>query len=70
MFRAISQITKRNDGKESHPPLLIGGEGLIERLPRFSELLQAFYDSLDAKQKKAFDTGGRIGGIFDWWGKK
>jgi LTXXQ motif family protein len=32
--------------------------------------LQAFYDSLDAKQKKAFDTGGRIGGVFDWWGKK
>jgi hypothetical protein len=32
--------------------------------------LQAFYDGLDAKQKKAFDTGGRIGGIFDWWGKK
>ena len=32
--------------------------------------LEAFYDSLDAKQKKAFDTGGRIGGIFDWWGKK
>jgi hypothetical protein len=25
---------------------------------------------LDAKQKKAFDTGGRIGSIFDWWGKK
>ena len=32
--------------------------------------LQAFYDSLDAKRKKAFDTGGRIGGIFDWWRKK
>ena len=32
--------------------------------------LQAFYDSLDAKQKKAFDTGGRIGGIFDWWSRK
>jgi hypothetical protein len=32
--------------------------------------LQAFYGSLDAKQKKAFDTGGRIGGMFDWWGKK
>jgi hypothetical protein len=32
--------------------------------------LQAFYDSLDTKQKKAFDTGGRVGGIFDWWGKK
>ena len=28
--------------------------------------LQAFYDTLDAKQKKAFDTGGRIGGMFDW----
>jgi len=32
--------------------------------------LQAFYDSLDAKQKNAFDTGGRVGGIFDWWNKK
>jgi LTXXQ motif family protein len=32
--------------------------------------LQAFYDSLDAKQKKAFDTGGRVGGLFDWWGRK
>jgi len=31
--------------------------------------LQAFYDSLDAKQKTAFDTGGRVGGLFDWWGK-
>ena len=28
--------------------------------------LQAFYDSLDEKQKKAFDTGGRVGGILDW----
>jgi hypothetical protein len=32
--------------------------------------LQAFYDSLDEKQKNAFDNGGRIGGIFDWWRKK
>jgi hypothetical protein len=40
--------------------------GLKEVEPK----LQAFYDSLDAKQKKAFDTGGRIGGIFDWWSKK
>ena len=32
--------------------------------------LRAFYDSLDANQKKAFDTGGRIGGIFDWWSKR
>ena len=32
--------------------------------------LQAFYDALDASQKRAFDTGGRIGGIFNWWGKR
>ena len=32
--------------------------------------LLVFYGSLDEEQKKAFDTGGRIGGIFDWWGKK
>jgi 2-oxo-4-hydroxy-4-carboxy--5-ureidoimidazoline (OHCU) decarboxylase len=31
--------------------------------------LQTFYDTLDARQKRAFDTGGRIGGIFNWWGK-
>ena len=31
--------------------------------------LQAVYDTLDARQKRAFDTGGRIGGIFNWWGK-
>ena len=31
--------------------------------------LQAFYDTLDARQKRAFDTGGRVGGIFNWWGK-
>ncbi|HWX85298.1 MAG TPA: Spy/CpxP family protein refolding chaperone [Xanthobacteraceae bacterium] len=40
--------------------------GLKEVEPK----LKAFYDSLDAKQKNAFDTDGRIGGIFDWWGKK
>ena len=32
--------------------------------------LQAFYDTLDARQKRAFDAGGRIGGIFNWWGKR
>jgi 2-oxo-4-hydroxy-4-carboxy--5-ureidoimidazoline (OHCU) decarboxylase len=32
--------------------------------------LEAFYDTLDARQKRAFDTGGRIGGIFNWWGKR
>jgi hypothetical protein len=25
--------------------------------------------TLDARQKRAFDTGGRIGGIFSWWDK-
>jgi Spy/CpxP family protein refolding chaperone len=30
---------------------------------------QAFYDSLDAKQKNAFDTGGRIGGILTGWAR-
>jgi len=28
--------------------------------------LQAFYDSLDAEQKKALDAGGRVGGMFNW----
>ena len=31
--------------------------------------LQAFYDGLDAKQKQAFDTGGRVGGLFGWFGR-
>ena len=39
-FRPISQIMKRSDRKEAHPPPLIGGEGLIEWLPRFGELLE------------------------------
>jgi Spy/CpxP family protein refolding chaperone len=29
--------------------------------------LQAFYASLDDKQKHAFDTGGRVGGFFGGW---
>jgi LTXXQ motif family protein len=28
--------------------------------------LQAFYASLDDKQKHAIDTGGRVGGLFGW----
>jgi LTXXQ motif family protein len=31
--------------------------------------LQAFYDTLDDKQKHAFDTGGRVGGLFGWLGR-
>jgi hypothetical protein len=42
-------------------------EAKLAGLKAVEPKLQAFYDSLDAKQKKAFDTGGRIGGIFDWW---
>lgn len=45
-------------------------ETRLASLKAIEPKLQAFYDSLDAKQKKAFDTGGRIGGLFDWWGKK
>jgi hypothetical protein len=31
--------------------------------------LQAFYASLDDKQKHAFDTGGRVGGLLSWLGR-
>ncbi len=31
--------------------------------------LEAFYNSLDAKQKHAFDTGGRVGGLFGWFNR-
>ena len=31
--------------------------------------LRAFYASLDDKQKHAFDTGGRVGGLFGWLGR-
>jgi LTXXQ motif family protein len=45
-------------------------ESRLAGLKAVEPKLQTFYESLDTKQKKAFDTGGRIGGIFDWWGKK
>ena len=41
-------------------------EAKLAALTAVEPKLQAFYDSLDVKQKKAFDTGGRIGGMFDW----
>jgi hypothetical protein len=44
-------------------------ETRLARLKAIGPKLQAFYDSLDAKQKKAFDTGGRVGGLFAWFGK-
>ena len=39
----------------------------LDGLKAIEPKLQAFYDGLDDKQKKAFDTGGRVGGFFDWW---
>ena len=45
-------------------------EAKLAGLKAVEPKLQVFYDNLDEKQKKAFDTGGRIGGIFDWWRKK
>jgi hypothetical protein len=45
-------------------------ENRLASLKAVQPKLLAFYDSLDANQKKAFDTGGRVGGLFDWWGTK
>ena len=45
-------------------------ESRLASLKATQPKLQAFYDSLDAKQKTTFDTGGRVGGMFDWWGKQ
>jgi len=41
-------------------------EAKVASLKAVEPKLQAFYNSLDEKQKKAFDTGGRVGGILDW----
>ena len=55
------------------PGRLAFGEKLAEsslaRLKAIEPKLQAFYDTLDADQKKAFD-GGRIGGMVDWLKKR
>jgi LTXXQ motif family protein len=45
-------------------------EARLAGLKAIEPKLEAFYASLDDKQKKAFDTGGRVGGFFDWWGGK
>jgi hypothetical protein len=41
----------------------------LDGLKAIEPKLQAFYDSLDDKQKHAFDTGGRVGGLFGWLGR-
>jgi hypothetical protein len=54
-------------------PILFGlaqAEIRLAGLKAIEPKLQAFYDTLDARQRRAFDTGGRIGGIFNWWGKR
>jgi hypothetical protein len=38
----------------------------LDGLKAIEPKLQAFYATLDDKQKKAFDTGGRVGGLFGW----
>ena len=40
MFHSIPQITKHKERKGSHPPLLVGGECVIERLPCIRYLLE------------------------------
>src|SRR5215471_17441551 len=38
VFQAVPHLADDVDRNEGHPPLLIGTEGLVERLPRASEL--------------------------------
>ena len=46
-------------------------ETTLARLKSVEPKLQAFYDTLDANQKKTFDSGGgRFGEMFDWLKKK
>jgi hypothetical protein len=67
-YALTSQIFSTTPGRMAFAKKMaeIRVAGLKEVEPK----LQMFYDTLDAKQKRAFDTGGRIGGIFDWWAKK
>jgi hypothetical protein len=39
VFHPMSQLMKCNDRKMAQSSLLVGGEGLIERLPRIGEFL-------------------------------
>ena len=42
-------------------------EAQLDGIRAIEPKLQAFYASLDDKQKHAFDTGGRVGGFFGRW---
>ncbi len=39
----------------------------LDTIKAIEPKLDAFYATLDDKQKKAFDTGGKVGGFFDWF---
>lgn len=41
-------------------------EAQLDGMKAVGPKLDAFYASLDDKQKHAFDTGGRVGGFFGW----
>ena len=41
----------------------------LDGLTAIQPKLEAFYATLDDKQKHAFDTGGRVGGLFSWLGR-
>jgi Spy/CpxP family protein refolding chaperone len=42
-------------------------EAQLDGIKAIEPKLQAFYASLDDKQKHAFDTGGKVGGFFGRW---
>jgi hypothetical protein len=44
-------------------------EGRLNGMKEIQPKLQAFYDSLDDKQKAAFDSGGRVGGFFSFFNR-
>jgi hypothetical protein len=52
------------------PARMAFGQKILEQrlqgMKAIQPKLQAFYDGLDDKQKAAFDSGGRVGGIFSF----
>ena len=42
-------------------------EAQLDGIKAIEPKLEAFYSSLDDKQKRAFDTGGKVGGFFGGW---
>ena len=44
-------------------------ESRLNGMKAIQPKLQAFYDNLDDKQKAAFDSGGRVGGLFSFFNR-